>query len=184
MKRIIAAVCASFIIAASFTSCYDPAKDPKMKLENGTTAAATEAESEAATEPPKPADYKDNLNGLRDYLKDLGYITIDKDNANVSKMNAKLIGAQKGNKYVMGDVSIEIYEYKLDGENKTRDEMLDSVKSKGSFTLYEKEVKATLSDNGKYLMIYSNSKIDENDKNSDAYKLREATIKAFKGFYK
>lgn len=183
MKKIIAAVCASFIIAASLTGCYDPAKDPNMKLENGTTAS-TQATTAAATEAPKPADYKDDITGLRDYLKDLKIITIEQDNKNVTEMQHKLIGAEKGYKYSMAEVAIEIYEYKLDGENKTRDEVIESVKTKGSFTLYDKEIKAYLSDNGKYLMVYTNLKIDENNKQSNEYKARESAVKAFKEFHK
>lgn len=183
MKRIIAAVCASFIIAASLASCYDPASDPNMKLQNGTTAS-TQATTQAATEAPKASDFKDSLTGLRDYLKEMGFIEVQDDDKNVTKMNAKLIGAKKGFKYAMGDVTIELYEYDLKGDNKTRDEFIKSVKDNGSFTLYEKEVKAYLSDNGKYLMIYTNAKIDESNKSSDEYKSREAAVKAFKGFYK
>ncbi len=183
MKRMIAAVCATFMIAAALTGCYDPASDPNMKLQNGTTAS-TQASTAAATEAPKPADFKNDLSGLRDYLKAMGYVAIEQDDKNVTKMNSKLIGAKDGYKYAMGDVTIEIYEFDLSGDNKTRDDTIASVKAKGSFTLYEKEVKAYLSDNGKYLMIYTNAKIDENNKQSNEYKARESALKAFREFYK
>lgn len=183
MKRIIAAACAAFMIAATFTSCYDPVKDPNMKLQNGTTAS-TQATTAAATEAKKAADYKDDLAGLRDYMKDKEYITIEQDDKNVTKMKNELIGAKEGYKYSMGDVLVELYEFNLSGTNAERDKTLESVKKNGSFTIYSKEVKAYLTDSGKYMMVYYNNKIDENNKQSDEYKKREAAIKAFKEFEK
>ncbi|MCH5303825.1 MAG: hypothetical protein J1E41_03085 [Ruminococcus sp.] len=177
MKRFLIAAASVLLIATSFVGCYDPLSDP-----NATNPSASTAETEPVTEAKKAEDYKDTLAGLRDFMKDSGYITIAEKNANVTKMKAELIGAEKGYRYTTGNIKVELYAYKLNGKNPTRDEFIESVKKNGSFTLYNKEIKAYLSDSGKYLMVYSNPDIAADDTSSDAYKTMQKAIKAFKEF--
>lgn len=180
MKRLIISAVAVLMIALTFASCYDPYAGIKDKSKKPTAATQSSTKKKDETKKKKVSDekYEDNLNGLRDFMKDSGYIKVE-DN-NVTKMQADLIGAKKGNKYVDGDIRVELYEYDLEKENKKRDETIESVKNNGTFKLYSEEIPAYLSDNGKYLMVYTNPAAD--DKNSDAYKTKQNAIKAFKGF--
>jgi hypothetical protein len=58
--------------------------------------------------------------------------------------------------------------------------VIESVKKDGTFIMYSETIPAYLSDNGKYLMVYSNPATS--DKNSDAYKTMQSAVKAFKSF--
>lgn len=180
MKRVLISAVAVLMIALTFASCYDPYAGIKDKSKKPTAATQSSTAKKDETKKKKVSDkkYEDNLKGLRDFMKDSGYIKVE-DN-NVTKMQAKLIGAKKGYKYVDGDIRVELYEFNLNGENKERDKTIESVKKDGTFTLYDETIPAYLSDSGKYLMIYTNPAA--NDKNSDAYKIKQNAVKAFKGF--
>ena len=179
MKKIITAAIALIMIAALLAGCSDG-------LAEKNSAAATDATTatEEVTEAKTAADYSDSYDGLRDYMKDKGYIKIEDKESNVTKMQADLIGAEKGFRYTMNTIKVELYAFNLKKDSKTRDEIIASVKNNGKFTLYSKDVTAYLSDSGKYLMIYSDSAIGTNDTTSDAYKLQQEAIKDFKSFKK
>lgn len=183
MKKILITAIAAILITASFASCYDPDAGVRGKGGESATIAETTAGSTKETKPKKKVvsdkKYEDNFEGLRDFMKDSGYIKTD-DKNNITKMQANLIGAEKGYKYADGDTRVELYSFNLKAENDTRDKVIESVKKDGSFTLYSETIPAYLSDNGKYLMVYTNPAAD--DKNSDAYKTKQNAIKAFKGF--
>lgn len=181
MKRVLIAALAVFVIALSFTSCYDPdagIKD-KSKIASTTSADSATKATEAKAKKVSDSKYSDTYEGLRDYMKAWGYIKTDDQN-NILKMQADKIGAEKGYKYTDGDTRVELYSFNFTKDNSTRDKVIESVKSNGTFVLYGETIPAYLSDNGKYLMVYSNPAA--NDKNSDAYKTKQNAIKAFKSF--
>lgn len=176
MKKIILAAIALVMISAVLSGCSDG-----LAEKNNAATEAT-ASTEQATEAKKAADYEDTYAGLRDYMQDKGYIKIEDKESNVTKMQADLIGAAKGYRYTMNTVKVELYAFNLKKVNKTRDEIISSVKRNGKFTLYSKDVTAYLSDNGKYLMIYTDSAIGADDTTSDAYKTQQKAVKVFKAF--
>ena len=123
-----------------------------------------------------------DLQGLADFLG-------SKDGS--IKMDASAIGAKEGKKfaakYAGSNIIIELYSYDTKKTNSTADEIVKSVKDNGTFSIYGlPDVTAYLSDNGNYLMIYTDTAIDKTnpDKNSDNYKHREQVIKDFKAFKK
>ena len=188
MKRFIAAILCVGLIAAVSAGCgYKDA----LSKDNKTTQA-TEATNSATKDEPKAADFKDNLQGLTDYFTKLGYLTLKDeklDESTVTVMDASLIGAKEGKKFLTAyggkAITIELYEYDVKNLNDTAKTVVESVKNSGEFTILDlPSVKAHLSDNEKYLMIYSDSSIDDAnpDKESDNYKHREEVIKNFKSF--
>lgn len=181
MKRLLISAVAVLVIAASFASCYDPysgIKDKNYKPKT-TTEATTAKETKSSSKTVSSDKYADSFDGLRDYMKDCGYIKTDDEN-NIKKMQADLIGAEKGYKYTDGDTRVELYSFDLSKKNDTRDKVIESVKKDGTFIMYSETIPAYLSDNGKYLMVYSNPATS--DKNSDAYKTMQSAVKAFKSF--
>lgn len=180
MKKLLISAIAALLIAMSFASCYDPLSATSQK--NTTASDATTAEEAKKAKKIKAEDYEKTFTGLCDYMKDSGFITVDENNANVVKMNVKLIGAKKGLKYTMGNVRIELYAFDLKGENKTRDKILDSVKKDGTYTLYSQVIPAYLAEDGMFMMIYANPDIHEGDTTSDAYLNMQKAIKAFEKF--
>ncbi len=178
MKKIIPLIMISILIISVFAGCgYDP-------LTSGSSVTATTATDDKgntqATEAQKVSkeNYSKDLKGLVEYFNDLGYI--ENEEEMVTEMQYKLIGAKAGNRYVKGTANVELYEFDTKNLNDTAKAVIESVKNKGKFTLYDKEVEAYLSDNEKYLMVYTDSAAE--DKASDAYKTKQAAIKDFKEF--
>ena len=109
------------------------------------------------------ADYENNFEGLCNYLASFGYINPVSDNEDVTyvSMDYELVGADKGRKFT------------------------EQTKKKATIEIYDlPEVKALLSDNGKYMMIYTDKSINEENTESDEYKLRDEIVTKFKEFHK
>lgn len=182
MKKFLISAVAVLITAVSFASCYDPLSATNQNATAASSDAASADEAKTKSDKINPSDYEQTLDGLRDYMKDSGYITIEEENKNVTTMNAKLIGAEKGNKYTTGNIRVELYSFNLKKKNADRDKIIENVKKNGTYNIYNQTVTAYLSDSGKFLMIYSNSDIAKDDKTSDAYKTMQKAITAFKKF--
>ena len=185
MKKIISALLMAFVIAVSAAGCgYNDALEQASKANQQTTSASQSASEQTSKEAEKV--YKDSFDGLCSYMQDKGYYT---DKAVKTEMDASFIGAKQGIKYsISNNLAIELYEYDTAKLNDTAKEIVKEVKVSNSFTIiegYPVNV-AYLSDNGKYLMIYNDTKIDKNkpDKNSNEYKARENAVKDFLAFQK
>lgn len=193
MKRFIAAILCVGLIAAVSTGC---AYKDALSKDNTATTQATEATGNAATvDEVEEKNFEDNLNGLSNYFAKKGYITTKDgkiDESTVTVMDASLIGAKEGKKYATSyggkAITIELYEYdvrNLNNLNDTAKTVIESVKNSGEFTILDlPPVKAYLSNNGRYIMVYTDASIDDAnpDKESDNYKHREEVIKNFKSF--
>ena len=141
----------------------------------------------------KASDYKDNFDGLCTYLSAWGYINPLADNKGVTYtvMNADIIGAKQGRRFTANadkikDTVIEIYEYDLSKLNDSAKEVRSSVEKDGTFVnLVGETVKNVyLSNNGKYMMIYTDHTIkDDTKETDDNYKMREEVVGKFKTFH-
>jgi hypothetical protein len=197
MKKLIAAILSICCVAAVACGCgYTDALDQQRSATQATEAQSTEDE---AVDNVNAADFEDSFDGLCEYFnKKLYTVAKETDTPSVTEMDAALIGAVQGKKYALTyngtSITVELYEYDPENLNDTANEVISSVKTDGTFTIkseYEGEtlelpaVTAYLSDNGKYLMIYTDSSINaENpDTTSDSYTHREEVIENFKAFH-
>lgn len=175
MKKIIAALLAAVVITISASGCMGMGAKPAV-------ATGDEARSQNA------ADYPDTYEGLCNYLASFGYINPLKDNVDSTYvvMDYALVGATHGRRYTeqtKKKATIEIYDYS-DAKSATADEVLAGIKEKGTFTVLGlPEVKAILSNNGKYMMVYNDKSIKEDNKEQEEYKLREEIVEKFKTFH-
>lgn len=194
MKRFIAAILCAGLIAVATTGCgYTDALAQNSSSQTQETSQADDNQSATADEVSED-NFDDNLDGLCNYFAKMDYIATKKDaidESALTKMDASLIGAKSGNKFTTKyngkAVTIELYEYDTKNLNDTAKDVIASVEKDGTFTILElPAVKAYLSDNGKYLMVYTDSSIDdeEPDTESDNYKHREEVIENFKSFHK
>ena len=168
MKKIIAAILAAVVISISASGCMGMGAKPAV-------ATGDEAKSQNA------ADYPNTYDGLCNYLASFGYINPLKDN-----VDSTYVVMDYGRRYTeqtKKKATIEIYDY-TDVKSATADEILAGVKDKGTFTVLGlPEVKAILSNNGKFMMVYNDKSIDENNKEQEEYKLREEIVEKFKTFH-
>lgn len=100
--------------------------------------------------------YENSLKGLSQYLKDAGAISGD-----AKEMNASMIGAASGEKYSFGNIIVELYEFDLANLGEEANKVISDVKETGKFEILGAKVEAVLSENGKYLMVYADSKNNE-----------------------
>lgn len=143
------------------------------------SSTPSQAASSQVQSKPSADSYEDNLTGLEKYLTANSVLSGDP-----VTMQAEFIGAKSGAKYQFGfngnnNVTAELYEFAPDSLNDTAKTVQSDVKSKGSFTMMGQQVKAVLSDSGKYLMIYKDTAT------ADQNKAREEQVtKLFKEFHK
>ena len=181
MKRIFAALLCAGLIMVFATGCFGGQQTNQADVATGDEARSLEA-----------ADYNNDFEGLCNYFAAHGYIN-PKDETKATEMDLSLVGAKAGKKFTavriddkdVKNITIELYEFNT-GENKsTADEIIASVKSNGTFSILNlPEVKAYLSDNGKFMMIYTDKGLDEKKTDSDNYKWREEVLEKFKAFHK
>lgn len=150
-------------------------------------STSTQPTVQKVTDPSDPSaitykDYDNTLEGLCKYLAALGYAYDFKDatgdeSTDPVVMQAEMIGAERGYKFsytYKGDSAVlELYYYK-----DTTGDHYKQVQSEGKLTIADIEggtVEATLSKNGKYMMVYSDT--GENDERT------AALLEAFTGFY-
>jgi hypothetical protein len=179
MKKVfLFAVVATLLV--SFTACS--ANDPTLKAASSAPASSSSQSSSSVSSSTSSvvdgSNMDDNLAGLEKYLTSNGVIQ-----GTPEKMAAEFIGAKSGAKYKYSyegkdNVTVELYEYDLSALNATATKTVDSVKKNGKFTIMNQEVKAVMSDSGKYLMIYTDS---ANGEKNVAHKTdSEKIFKAFK----
>lgn len=152
-KMKIAAVFAAALMLFSFSACAVNVPDSSSSSETSSQAEAT-PEPEASVDESK---FADNLEGLQEYMMAKEYIS-----GTPVDMEASFIGAKDGVKYTCSyegsnNITVELYEYDTSSLNDTAKEIIDSVKKDGTFELMGMTAEATLSDSGKYLMIYKDS---------------------------
>ena len=99
-------------------------------------------------------EFEDTIDGLCDYLSANKAVTGDP-----TEMAYETIGATEGYRFrfILGKstVQVEVYSFDLDNLGDQAQTVLDSVREKGSFTMLDNEVPATLNSDGKYLLIYT-----------------------------
>lgn len=151
VKKIIALVlvmCLGFALTACTTSS------------SSSSSAKLEVSSEEQN--PEMSSYTNDFDGIVSYLKDSEVLAGD-----ASEMAADFIGAVNGGKFSFSyegtSITCEIYEYDLDNLNEKAEETIASVKENGTFRSLNEDVEATLSNSGKFLMIYKNSASSKDD---------------------
>lgn len=167
----------------SFTACS--ANDPTLKTSSAPAASSSSSSQSVSSAVSSTApvvdgsNLEDNLTGLETYLTSNKVIQ-----GTPEKMAAEFIGAKNGAKYKYSyegkdNVAVEVYEYDTSALNATAIKTIDSVKKSGKFTIMDHVVEAVMSDNGKYLMIYTDS---ANGEKNVAHKTD--SVKIFKAFKK
>ena len=174
MKKILLAVlCAVLVLTMS--GCFQQGP----QYENLDTSTAPDPDTISQK------DYANDLDGLVSYFKALGYLPTKTD---PTVMLAEVIGAKKGYRYIYNvdnsTVIAELYEYDTSYSDPNAARVIGEIKENGTFRLFNKEgvdadttYPATLSDNGKYMLIYGDS--SSNQGNVVRKKLIETAVKEY-----
>lgn len=168
MKKLLPIIlCAAIVFSVS--GCASSG----TQLENLPTDNVPKADS------VKTDDYDNNLDGLEKYLKKRAFIP----DSDPTEMAYSMIGAVDGHRYMFtfnnSSVTAEFYEFDLKNLNDDAKKTIDDVKKNGEFELLGMKTQATLSDNGKYLMIY----VDNSSEDLNTTRTKDV-LEAFKSFKK
>lgn len=143
LKKILAVVLV-IAMAMALTGCM-----------NTNTTSYAELSVSAEEKNPDMGAYTNDFDGIVSYMKDCELIAGDG-----TDMSADFIGAVKGQKFSFTyegvKATCEIYEYDTENLTDEAKAIIEDVKANGHFTALDTEVKAVVSDSGKFLMIYVN----------------------------
>ena len=173
LKKLLALV-ATAALAVTLTACTGTGEQlPGLTLETSlaSTSSTTsgvdvptasdeeDAQVEIQVEEVPDTEFEDTIDGLCDYLSANKAVTGDP-----TEMAYETIGATEGYRFrfILGKstVQVEVYSFDLDNLGDQAQTVLDSVREKGSFTMLDNEVPATLNSDGKYLLIYTDTSTD------------------------
>lgn len=168
------------LLALSMTACAGVAAENLSTLtlpgEETGSSTASSLGAPAEVEEMKDTEAPDNLEGLCKFLEGNHAVAGDK-----TQMSYEVIGAVDGYKYRFKynakTVQVEVYEYDLKNLNDTAKTALNEMKESGSFTVLDRQVGAVISENGKYVMVYSD---ESNEEKNNAQK--ERVLELFQGF--
>ncbi len=176
MKKILAFM---LVVVLSLSLCGCMGSKPKSTVdyksfEGGAVSSPDEfpatTDESTADEAAKPK-YENNLEGMCKYLEDKNCVYALKD---AIKTTASMIGADKGYKFMYtydgGQVVLEVYSY-----SDTDNEWYQQAKNDGKITLLDVTFDAIISENGKYLMTYSDS--------ANRTERKDAVVAVFNSFY-
>ena len=170
-----AAACLAFTLAACGSTGTSL---PSLTLPGGESSAVSGEEAgETALEPVEDTGFSDDLEGLCQYMEENYAVAGEKE-----EMSYQEIGAIGGYRYLFtyngASLQVGFYQFDLEDLNEKAQACLDSVKAQGTFTILDNQVPAVLSDNGKYLMIYTDAK-DDDTSNAQRQRVEEL----FRGFH-
>ncbi len=168
LKKILA-IMLVLVMAMSLTGCM---------TNRGTTY--TELTVSETEKNPDMGSYNNDFDGIVSYMRDSELIA-----GEGIEMSADFIGAKVGQKFAFTysgqKITCEIYEYDLDNLTAEAQAIIDSVKTNGYFTSLDSEVKAVVSNSGKFLMIYVNGAKDDDDVQQKMIKRVNEKFASFSG---
>ncbi len=135
MKKFIAFIFLT-ILVISTSGCSS--NQDKSELPNINASAASDN------------SYENDINGLKKYLVDTGCIT-----GEPIQMSFAIVGAKDGYRYNFDSITVELYEFDTGNLNSTASNIVSSIKESGTFKMLDKDVEAYLSNNEKFMLIYT-----------------------------
>ena len=139
------------------------------------TSAAADGEETVAKD---PSAFEDGIQGLCAYMEDCKVTAGER-----IQMEYGVIGAVNGYKYTYtyedSQVQLEVYEFPTEDVSEQVQSIVDSVKANGSFELLDNVIPAQISEDGRYMLIYTDEKAEKKDANK-AHK--EHVVECFETF--
>ena len=179
MVKKLLALAAATCLALSLAACGSSGTSlPSLTLPGSESSAVSGGEgSEAsALEPVADTDFSDDLEGLCQFMEANYAVPGEKE-----ELSYQEIGAIGGFRYLFtyagSSLQVEFYQFDLENLDEKAQACLDSVKAQGTFTVLDNQVPAVLSDNGRYLMIYTDAGDSE-----ESTAQRQRVEEPFRGF--
>lgn len=170
------AVALAVILCLSMTACAFGTQN-STATETLETSAVSE-DGETTVEDKDPANYEDDIQGLCQYLEDCALTAGER-----VQMSYDVIGAVNGYKYTYqynsSNIQLEVYEFPTEEISEIAQQVIDSVRENGSFEILDNTVPATISADGRYMLIYTDTKAEKEELNK---KHKEHVMTCFEAF--
>ena len=170
------AVLLAALLCVSVTACANNSASSTAVATLETSSTASEGETAESTD-KDPAGYDDDIQGLCKYLEDCKVAAGEK-----VQMSYDVIGAENGYKYVYryadSAVQLEVYEFPAE-LSETAKALQDAVRADGTFKVLDNTVPGYLSNDGRFLLIYTDAKSEKEDANKTH---KEHVLKCFNTF--
>lgn len=175
MKKIVSIILILTVCMFTLTACGvgDVGDVTYMNSQQEQQNAETQQEVDEyqANEPAK----EPGLASMRTYFEYNGYVVQGSEQTVAADMIGATQGVRYGAQYGSSIFTIELYEYDINNLNDMAKTILGEADTTGSFIMLGENVPAVVSDNGKYLMIYSDtsteqSNIDHQNQITDVFK--------------
>lgn len=171
------AIMAAGLMAVSFAGCGAGDVGSAEYLASKAAASQAAEASSQAGQSQAPGTFENSMKGLQEYMVAKGVAAGD-----AIPMEAGMIGAKEGVRYRVSfegkdNVTLELYRFDSANLNEAANKVLAELKEKGTFTIMDKQVPATL--NGDYLMVYTDTQ------NAEIHQKRAEAVKTiFQNFQK
>ena len=177
MKNIKKWLAVALVIALclSMTGCMTRSSQVTGTATLETSEVTLDGEETAAKD---PSAFEDGIQGLCAYMEDCEVTAGER-----IQMEYGVIGAINGYKYTYtyegSQVQLEVYEFPTEDIPELAQTVIDSVKANGSFELLDNVIPAQISENGRYMLIYTDEKTKKEEANQ-AHK--EHVVECFETF--
>ena len=172
IKKLLAVLLAA-LLCVSVTACANNSASSTAVATLETSSTASEGETAESTD----KDPDDDIQGLCKYLEDCKVAAGEK-----VQMSYDVIGAENGYKYVYryadSAVQLEVYEFPAE-LSETAKALQDAVRADGTFKVLDNTVPGYLSNDGRFLLIYTDAKSEKEDANKTH---KEHVLKCFNTF--
>ena len=161
IKKLLAVLLAA-LLCVSVTACANNSASSTAVATLETSSTASEGETAESTD-KDPAGYDDDIQGLCKYLEDCKVAAGEK-----VQMSYDVIGAENGYKYVYryADSAVQLEVYAFPAElSETAKALQDAVRADGTFKVLDNTVPGYLSNDGRFLLIYTDAKSEKEDAN-------------------
>ena len=177
IKKLLAVVLVA-VLCVSMTGCMANTRGTAAQATSVLEVSAAPVEGEETVLEKDAEKYSDDIQGLCKFMEDNKVTAGER-----IQMEYAVIGAMNGYKYSYtydgSAVQLEVYEFATEGLSETAQIVVDSVRSNGTFELLENVIPAQLSEDGRFMLIYTDSK-SEKKENNIAHKAHvEACFEAF-----
>ena len=161
IKKLLAVLLAA-LLCVSVTACANNSSSSTAVATLETSSTASGGETAESTD-KDPAGYGDDIQGLCKYLEDCKVAAGEK-----AQMSYDVIGAENGYKYVYryADSAVQLDVYEFPAElSETAKALQDAVRADGTFKVLDNTVPGYLSNDGRFLLIYTDAKSEKEDAN-------------------
>lgn len=175
MKKFLTFILLSAIFVFCLSACGEGDVGDKSYMDSQSAASQVSSQAETSqAQDTAEMEKKPGIDALADYFIAQGLIKEDSK----TEVAPQVIGAEKGCRYTAqvgsSTFNIEFYEFDVNKLNETAEKTLSSIRETGQFEILNTKVSATISINGKYVMVYGDTSEDENnvaekEKNTDIF---------------